>query len=377
MSRALSAVESAALDRARELAAAALGHVSPNPPVGAVVLRDGKTIAEGWHKGPGELHAEAMALAEAGAAARGATVVCTLEPCSHHGRTPPCAEALIQAGVARVVIGCADPLERERAGGRARLRDAGIEVAVAEGKGADACRDQLGPFLTWAAERRPEVTLKLATSLDGRIATASGESRWITGPPARRLVHRWRAEQDAVAVGAGTALADDPDLRARDVDGPVRQPTRVVFDAAARLPLDSRLVSSAEETPVLVMAAEDADPGRVEALRRRGVQVELGPADREDSILHALGALGEREVQSVLVEGGATLAAALLGADAVDRIAWFTAPMIIGGTRAPGAVADPGAERLADAPRLDDRTVESVGDDVLIMGRLRPVPTAV
>jgi diaminohydroxyphosphoribosylaminopyrimidine deaminase / 5-amino-6-(5-phosphoribosylamino)uracil reductase len=204
-------LERAALARARELALAGRGRVSPNPLVGVVVLdAGGTTVAEGWHEGPGLPHAEAMALAVAGEAARGATVVCTLEPCSHHGRTPPCARALVEAGVARVVVGLTDPLERDRAGGCAVLTAAGVEVAVADGEDARACAELISPFLTAALTGLPEVTLKLATSLDGRIATATGESRWISGPASRALVHRWRADADVVAVGLGTAIADDP-----------------------------------------------------------------------------------------------------------------------------------------------------------------------
>lgn len=369
-----SRLELAALVRARELAMNGRGRASPNPLVGAVVLRGGETIAEGWHEGPGLPHAEAMALAIAGEAARGATVVCTLEPCSHHGRTPPCADALVRAGVARVVVGLPDPLERDRAGGQGVLRDAGIEVVVAQGEDRRACAELNSAFLSAALTGRPEVLLKLATSLDGRIATATGESRWISGPESRALVHRWRADVDAVAVGLGTALADDPRLTARDVDGPVRQPSRVVFDSAARLPLDAALVRDAAAAPVIVLAAADAPPDRVEALRAAGVDVVTsagGPAARVDAGLRALAGRG---VQSVLVEGGARLAGGLLAADAVDRVAWFLAPMLIGGDGAPAALAGEGAPTLAAAPRLRDVVSGRVGVDVLVTGRLRPIP---
>jgi diaminohydroxyphosphoribosylaminopyrimidine deaminase/5-amino-6-(5-phosphoribosylamino)uracil reductase len=363
--------ERAALGRAAELALNGRGRVSPNPLVGAVVLRDGRTVAEGWHEGPGTAHAEAMALAAAGDRARGATVVCTLEPCSHHGRTPPCADALVAAGVARVVIGQPDPLERERARGSEVLRAAGVEVVMADGEEARACAEVNAGFLTWAATGSPYVTLKLATSLDGKIATATGESRWITGPAARALVHRWRADHDAVGVGLGTAIADDPMLNARDVPGPVRQPARVVFDSAARLPLDSALVRDAREAPVLILAARDAPADRVAALEAAGVEVARrsgGPAQR---VAAGMRALGERGIQSLLVEGGAELAGALVTAGAVDRLAWFTAPMLIGGREAPSALGGPGAATLALAPRLDGIACEHVGEDLLISGRLR------
>jgi diaminohydroxyphosphoribosylaminopyrimidine deaminase/5-amino-6-(5-phosphoribosylamino)uracil reductase len=372
----LSEAERGALARARELAARGRGRVSPNPLVGAVVLRDGEPVAEGWHEGPGLPHAEAAALAAAGDAARGATVVCTLEPCSHHGRTPPCADALVAAGVARVVIGLLDPLERRRDEGRAVLAAAGVDVAVAGGADAAACAELNAPFLTWAATGRPHVTLKLATSLDGKIATAGGESRWITGPPARALVHRWRADHDAVGVGLGTALADDPRLTARDVEGPVRQPARVVFDSAARLPLRSALVHGAPEDRLIILAAADAPAERVAALEAAGVEVARLPGGPARRVEAGLAALGERGVQSLLVEGGAELAGALVAAGAVDRVAWFLAPLLIGGREAPSAIAGAGAPSLALAPRLSGVVTEAVGDDMLVTGRLRPLAGA-
>lgn len=369
----VSAVERAALSRAVALALNGRGRVSPNPLVGAVVLRDGEAVAEGWHEGPGLPHAEAMALAAAGEAARGATVVCTLEPCSHHGRTPPCADALVAAGVARVVIGLLDPLERDRAQGREVLRAAGVEVAVAEGPEAAACAELNAPFLTAALTGRPHVTLKLATSLDGKIATATGESRWISGPASRGLVHRWRADSDAVAVGLGTALADDPMLTARDVAGPVRQPARVVFDSGARLPLGSALVRDAGGAPVIVIASDLADPARVAALRDAGVDVVAVAGEPPARLVAGLEALAARGVQSLFVEGGAGLAGALVAAGAVDRVAWFLAPILIGGEAAPSAIGGEGIAALASAPRLRGVETESVGDDILVTGRLRPL----
>ncbi|MFN8109821.1 MAG: bifunctional diaminohydroxyphosphoribosylaminopyrimidine deaminase/5-amino-6-(5-phosphoribosylamino)uracil reductase RibD [Thermoleophilia bacterium] len=362
-----------ALGRARELAMRARGRVSPNPLVGAVVLRDGAVVGEGWHEGPGEAHAEVMALRTAGDAARGATVVCTLEPCSHHGRTPPCTGALLGAGVARVVVGCLDPLERTRGRGVRVLSDAGVDVVCATGDDEAACRRLNAPFITHAVLGRPHVVLKMAGSLDGKIATAGGESRWITGAPARELVHRWRADSDAVAVGIGTALADDPSLTARDVDGPVRQPARVVFDTAARLPQDGALARTARDIPVMVVAGLTAPAGRVEALRALGVRVLPVPGAPVD-VLAGLRALAAEGVQSLFVEGGAQLAGALLRAGAVDEVRWFAAPIIIGGDDAPGAVGGPGTLRLADAPRLQRVDVHRIGDDVLVCGELLAPP---
>jgi diaminohydroxyphosphoribosylaminopyrimidine deaminase / 5-amino-6-(5-phosphoribosylamino)uracil reductase len=370
--------ELAWLERACALALRGRGRCSPNPLVGAVLAREGRVLGEGWHEGPGTAHAEVAALRAAraaGADPRGAAMAVTLEPCSHHGRTPPCVDALLEAGVGRVVIGCLDPLERRRGQGARILADAGVEVALAEGAAAAASREAASAFLTWAVTGRPMVTLKLAASLDGKVATAGGESRWISGPEARALVHRWRADSDAVAVGIGTALADDPLLTARDVEGEVRQPLRVVFDATARLPLDAALVRGAGETPTLVVAGPAAPRERVAALRAAGVEVlALDERDAGLRLAAALEALGDREAQSLLVEGGPRLAAAFVAAGLVDRLEWVLAPILIGGVDAPGALAGAGLGRLAEAPRLHAPRVERLGEDVLVSGRLRPVP---
>ena len=364
------------LIRACELARRGRGHVSPNPAVGAVILQGDQVVGEGWHDGPGLAHAEPVAIAAAGAAARGATLVCTLEPCSHTGRTGPCTQAIIDAGIARVVVGALDPLERTRGQGVRVLQDAGIEVAVADGEDAVRAREAASAFLTWAATGRPEVLLKMAASLDGRVATRTGNTRWISGPEARALVHRWRAESDAVAVGIGTAVADDPMLTARDVDVPDgRAALRVVLDPHARLHADCALLATLDEAPVLVVAGAAADTGRVDALRAAGAEVDLVDADHGAAFLAgALDALGRREVQSVLVEGGPTVAGAMLEADLVDVLAWVVAPIVIGGDGAPMAARGHGADQIADAPRIRSPRVERLGDDVLVMGRLRPVP---
>jgi diaminohydroxyphosphoribosylaminopyrimidine deaminase/5-amino-6-(5-phosphoribosylamino)uracil reductase len=372
----VSARERDLLARARQLAARAAGRTRPNPMVGAVLVRGGEVVGEGYHEAAGLAHAEVVALRQAGEAARGATLVCTLEPCSHYGRTPPCTDALLAAGVARVVIGSLDPLEARRGSGARILAAAGVEVAVADGEEAEACRELNAAFMTWAATGRPLVTLKLATSLDGKVATARGESRWISGEESRALVHAWRARSDAVAVGIGTVLADDPLLTARGLGPDVRQPLRVVFDSSARLPLRSALASGAAEAPVLVVAGPEAPDAAVRALEAAGVDVLRGPADRAARVRAALDDLGRRGIQSLLVEGGARLAAGLLAAGAVDRVAWFVAPVLIGGRAAPGAIDAPVAETLAAAPRLARVEIERVGDDVLVTGRLRPLPGA-
>ena len=364
------------LIRACELASRGRGQVSPNPSVGAVIMREGQVVGEGWHQGPGLPHAEPVAIAAAGDATRGATLVCTLEPCSHTGRTGPCTQAVIDAGITRVVIGTLDPLERTRGEGVRILQQAGLEVAVADGEDAVRAREAASAFLTWAATGRPEVMLKMAASLDGRVATRTGNTRWISGPEARALVHRWRAQVDAVAVGIGTAVADDPMLTARDVPVPDgRAALRVVLDPHARLATDCALLRSLDQAPVLVVAGSAADPARVDALRAAGAQVDTTTADHgADFLAQALGALGAREVQSMLVEGGPTVAGAMLEAGLVDVLAWVVAPMVIGGDGAPMAARGHGADQIADAPRIRSPRVERLGDDVLVTGRLRPVP---
>jgi len=370
---ALGAADAAALARARELALNARGRVSPNPLVGAVILRDGRLIAEGWHEGPGLPHAEIMALRAAGAQARGATLVCTLEPCSHFGRTPPCATAVIAAGIARVVVGCLDPLERTRGKGVHVLREAGVDVAVASGEEERRSRELIDAFITHAVRGRPHVMLKLATSLDGKVATRTGESRWITGPAARALVHRQRADHDAVIVGIGTALADDPQLTARGVVGALRQPARVVFDSFARLPLGSALVRGAGEVPVYLAVGANAPWDRVTELQNAGVEVIAFPTLRPE-VTAVLGALAERGIQSVFLEGGPQLAGGFLEASVVDVVQWFLAPMLVGGDQAPGALGGDGVGRLADAARIRELAVTRVGDDILCTGRLIDLP---
>ncbi len=358
-----------ALERAHELALNGQGLVSPNPLVGAVVIQGDEVVGEGWHQGPGTPHAEAMALALAGPRAQGGTVVCTLEPCSHHGRTPPCTDALISAGVSRVVVGAADPLERDRAGGMSVLRDAGIDVVLAGEDEQTTCRALNHAFITHALTGRPHVTLKLATSLDGKVATETGETRWITGEESRSFVHQSRACADAVAVGIGTVIADDPALTVRDLEMSYRPPLRIVFDRSARLPLTAQLVETAAELPVLCVVGPDADVERCRALVERSVGIMVA-----EDIDDALTQLGAADIQSLYLEGGPTLAAAFLAAGAVDWVDWFVAPIMIGGDGAPGALSGPGLGPLADVPRLIEAASYDLGGDTLIAGRLRDLP---
>ena len=270
------------LRRALELAEGGRGRVSPNPLVGAVLVRDGEVLGEGFHAGLGDRHAEVVAIdacRESGQDPAGATLYVTLEPCAHHGRQPPCTEAILAASVARVVIASDDPSEKASGRGPGILRDERVEVEVIDGPEAAAARHLNQPFRKHARTGRPLVVVKSALSLDGRVATSEADSRWISGPQSRGLAHRWRAESDAVCVGIGTALADDPLLTARDV-GEVSQPTRVVFDSQARLPLDSKLVGSVDDAPLVVIAGPSAPRDRTEALRPPGRRSSSATATR-------------------------------------------------------------------------------------------------
>jgi diaminohydroxyphosphoribosylaminopyrimidine deaminase / 5-amino-6-(5-phosphoribosylamino)uracil reductase len=361
------------LRRALDLAERGRGRVSPNPLVGAVLVRDGRTIGEGHHAALGGLHAEAAALEDCrarGEDPRAATAYVTIEPCAHHGRQPPCADALIAAGIARAVIASDDPSDHASGRGPAALEAAGVEVSWANGAEATAARLLNQPFRKRARTGRPLVTLKAAISLDGRTATAGGDSRWISGERSRTLVHRWRAEADAVAVGIGTALADDPLLTAREV-GASRQPSRIVFDSAARLPLASRLVASLDQGPVVVVASAEAPAGAVGALRETGVEVLTPAGDRPTRIAAALSELGRRGVSSLILEGGAALAGAFLDAGEVDELRLFLAPIVLGGDGARPLAGGEGTERVGDALRATDVSCERSGEDLLISARLR------
>ena len=361
------------LRRALELADRGRGRVSPNPLVGAVIVRDREVIGDGWHAALGDVHAEVAALADCrrrGADPGGATLYVTLEPCAHHGRQPPCTDAILAAGIARIVIGCDDPTEKASGRGPGILRDGGVEVVFAEGAEAAAARLVNQPFLKHARSGRPHVAYKAAISLDGRTATASGDSRWISGEASRGLVHRWRAEADAVAVGIGTALADDPLLTARDVaDPPARQPARVVFDSRARLPLGSRLVGSVAEAGLIVVHAPAAPADRVAALRDAGADPIAVEGDGIERIEAALDALGRRGITSLQLEGGAALAGSFLAAGEIDELRIFIAPILLGEGRP--LIAGAAAEAIASAQRPLATEWERSGEDLLVRARLR------
>jgi diaminohydroxyphosphoribosylaminopyrimidine deaminase/5-amino-6-(5-phosphoribosylamino)uracil reductase len=363
------------LSRALELAERGRGRVSPNPVVGAVVVRDGEVIGEGFHAELGGVHAEVAALTDSrgrGGDTEGATMYVTLEPCAHHGRQPPCTDAIAAAGIARVVIASDDPSEKASGRGPGTLRDDGIAVEFADGAEAAAARLANQPFRKHARTGRPQVFSKLAMSLDGRTATREGDSRWISGPDSRAMVHRWRAEADAVAVGIGTVLADDPLLTARDLDPPAaRQPKRVVFDSGARLPLDSALVGSIGEAPLIVVTSPGADAERVAALEAAGAEVVPVAGEGPGQIAPTLDELGRREITSLLLEGGAELAGAFLDAGEVDQLVLFVAPVVIGGRDARPVFGGEGAASVADALRPLELATATVGEDVLIDARLR------
>ncbi|SEJ75543.1 Riboflavin biosynthesis protein RibD [Marinovum algicola] len=342
------------------------GRCWPNPAVGCVIVRDGRVVGRGWTQPGGRPHAETQALARAGAAARSATAYVTLEPCAHHGQTPPCAEALIAAGVARVVVAVEDDDPRVAGRGLAMLRAAGIAVETGV-LAQEAARDHAGFFLKTGAGR-PFVTLKLATTLDGRIATATGESQWITGPGARREVHALRARHDAVMVGGGTARADDPALTVRGL-GIRHQPLRIVVSRKLDLPLTGQLAQTAGDVPVWLCHGPDADPGLCEAWEGLGARlVSCRLAGRQVDMRDALHGLGAAGLTRVFCEGGGQLAASLLAAGLVDELICFTAGMALGAEGQP-AIGALGVERLAEAPRLALAEVRPVGADVMSVWR--------
>jgi diaminohydroxyphosphoribosylaminopyrimidine deaminase/5-amino-6-(5-phosphoribosylamino)uracil reductase len=341
-----------------------LGETWPNPSVGCVIVgANGRVVGRGATAPGGRPHAETGALAMASAQASGATAYVTLEPCSHHGVTSPCADALIEAGIARVVAGIGDPDPRVSGRGLTRLRDAGLTVET--GCLAAEVADLTAGFISRIERHRPLVTLKLATTLDGRIATATGESRWITGESARRATHRLRAEHDAILVGIGTALADDPDLTCRLAGSRRRPLVRIVLDRTLRLPPRSRLAATAQEDPVWVVHAPEASSERAQALRDLGVRLITTPAepDRASAAVAALAAAG---LTRILVEGGAQIAATFLQADVVDRLAWFTAPALIGADGL-AAIAPLALASLADAKRFTPLHTRPAGHDMFAL----------
>jgi len=352
------------MSTALRLARRGLGRVWPNPSVGCVIVASGEVVGRGWTQPGGRPHGETEALARAGERARGGTAYVSLEPCCHWGKTPPCTDALAAAGIARVVLPIEDPDPRVAGKGVTRLRAAGI--AVETGLCAREAEEVNAGFLSRLRRGRPLVALKLATTLDGRIATSSGESQWITGEAARARAHLLRATHDAVMVGSNTVVADDPLLTCRLAGLERRSPVRIVVDGHLRVPLTARVVVAAYDPPTWFLVGSGADPARREAFAECGVELleTRRSASGQLDLLAALRELAHRGITRLLVEGGGGLAAALFAADLIDRIHWFHAPIVVGGDGRP-AVAPFGLTALAEAPRFARRAVEIVGEDVL------------
>ena len=357
------------MDRALSLARKALGSVSPNPAVGALVVKDGAVVGEGWNRPPGQDHAEVVALRQAGPDAKGATLFTTLEPCCHHGRTPPCTDAIIGAGIAEVRTALIDPNPLVNGGGIVRLRSAGVRTE--SGDRADQAAELIEAYIKFITTGIPFVTAKFAMTLDGKIATRTGESKWITSAEARSWAQGLRAVTDVIMVGVNTVLADDPRLTARDETGAAlsRQPLRVVVDGEGRTPASACLLSQWGET---VVAASAVEEGRRRDLADAGAQVELlsGGGGTVD-LAALLRLLADREKTSVLVEGGGTLLGAMFDQGLVDKVAAFVSPVIVGGEDAPSPVRGAGVDSMSDALRLHRVRVREIGGDVVVTGYTR------
>lgn len=368
--------DKAHMARAIELAGRGAGVVKPNPVVGAVIARGEEVLGEGYHERYGAAHAEVNAIEACGLEdLADATLYVSLEPCCHEGKTPPCTDAILQAGLRRVVVGSDDPTEKASGRGLGILRDEGVEVVLADGELATRARLLNQAFRKHARVGRPWVLFKSAMTLDGKVATRTGDSQWISGESSRALAHRWRASVDAVVVGIGTALADDPQLTARP-EGEMAelsmQPRRVVFDTLARLPTDSQLVQAAAEIPLTVVVSRAAARSDTDALEAAGTQVLVATGENEPArVRSALEQLGTLGVSSVLLEGGPHLAGAFLDAGEIDELRLFLAPLLLGGSAARDPLEGMGVERISEATHALSFDCERVGDDLLISARLR------
>ena len=351
---------------ALRIARHAEGRTSPNPLVGAVVVRDGKIVAQGWHRKAGTPHAEIHALNMAGELSRGATLFVTLEPCSHFGRTPPCARAIVDAGIKKVVAAMSDPNPKVAGRGFEILRAAGIEVEV--GLLEDEARKLNEVFLKWVTKKLPFVTLKFACSLDGKIATVGGQSQWISCEESRKFSHGLRDLSDAILVGVGTVLADNPSLTTRLVDG--KNPVRVIVDSNARTPLDAKVVTDKSARTILATTS-NAPPEKISALESHGVEIITAGDNQRVDLKILMRELAAREITSVLVEGGGTIHFAMLEAQRVDKIFAFVAPKIIGGSNALTAVEGNGFAKLSDAVELENFSAQQLGTDFLLSGYVR------
>jgi diaminohydroxyphosphoribosylaminopyrimidine deaminase / 5-amino-6-(5-phosphoribosylamino)uracil reductase len=360
------------LARAIEIAEQGRGRVSPNPLVGAVIANGELPIGEGYHRELGAPHAEVEAILAAGDQdLAGATLYVSLEPCCHHGRTPPCTDAIRDAGINRVVVASDDPSSHASGRGLGILRDDGIEVVLDDGDLADRARLLNQPFRKRARTGRPWILFKSAMTLDGKVATHRGDSKWISGESSRERAHHWRAECDAVAVGVGTALADDPLLTAR-IPGVTRQPRRVVFDSLGRLPLDAQLVRDARQIPLTVVVSRAAPRAATDALEAHGADVIVATGENEPArVVSALDQLGATGIGSILLEGGPRLAGAFFDAGEIDEIRLFLAPLVLGGRTARDPLEGEGAEQIVDAVRAQSLDCERIGEDLLVSARIR------
>jgi diaminohydroxyphosphoribosylaminopyrimidine deaminase / 5-amino-6-(5-phosphoribosylamino)uracil reductase len=357
--------------RALELAATARGRTSPNPLVGAVVVKNGRPIGEGFHEQAGLPHAERAALEACEEDPAGATMYVSLEPCAHEGRTPPCTDAILEAKIARVVVASDDPTPKANGRGLGILRDEGVEVEVVNGVVAAQARLLNQAFRKHALTGRPHVTYKVAATLDGKIATATGDSKWISNAASRARAHRWRAEADAVAVGIHTAMADDPLLTSR-VDAVAKQPARVVFDSEASLKLDSQLVASIDEAPLIVVCSRAAKRTAMQTLESAGADVIVATGQNEPArVKAALDELGARGIQSVLLEGGPHLAGTFFDVGEIDGIKLFLAPVVAGGGAALPILGGQGVGTIGEARRALHMEHELIDGDLLVCARLR------
>ena len=355
------------MQMALELAAKARGRTSPNPMVGAVIVKNVEIVGKGFNVKAGSAHAEVVALADAGQKAKDATIYVTLEPCCHYGKTGPCTEALIKDGVKKVFVAMTDPNPLVAGKGIAKLREAGIEVSCCILEEEAKRLNEV--FIKYITTRGPFVVLKAATSLDGKIATATGESKWITGEVAREYGHRLRDSYDAILVGVNTVLSDDPSLTARLPEGRGKDPIRVILDSAARTPTAAKVLTQISAAHTIIATTESAPVERRASLMAAGAEVIVVPGDSSRvDLVNLMEILGEKQITSVLIEGGGMVNGSALEAGIVDKVNWFIAPKIIGGDEAPGPVRGQGIQSLKDATQLLDISIEPLGQDILITG---------
>lgn len=358
------------MQRALELALKAQGRTSPNPIVGAVVVKDGNIIGEGYHQRAGTPHAEVHALAAAGETARGATMYVTLEPCSHYGKTPPCARAVAEAGLKRVVVAVLDPNPLVQGRGLEILNQAGIKTTVGVMEAQARRINEF--FFKYITTGRPFVTLKMAMTLDGKVATATGDSKWISNEASRRYVHELRNTYDAVMVGIGTVLKDDPRLNTRLEGTDTRDPIRVIIDSGLDIPLDSQIVQSAPKQPTIVFCGSDSSAVKAGRLEKQGIKIMPLESQSDQIPLHTVfDLLGKMNICSVLVEGGGTINGSIIDHHLADKVHWFIAPKIAGGSSAPSPVGGKGVEQMSAACQIADVDLKMFGDDVLITGYIR------